>query len=750
VRRSAEIGSDHYLVKMNLKIECDIQQESKRKITKEKIRCHRLKEEKVKEKYRENLERYVRTRTTYQNIEERWEEYKQSLITAAKESCGITRISNDSKKRTAWWTGEIEKTVKEKKQVWKRYLADRSQENYDRYKQKRTEVKKMIKDSKDKTWIEFGNKLTETFGENQKLFYSALKQMRKPKTNMLKNVKDKNGNTLTNEEDIIDRWREYFKELLEEDENEILNNEQNNEQHMPQEDYGHTEGITETELIKAIQKMKIGKAPGHDEVTTEMIKYMSDERNQELLGIMNQAKSEKKVPLDWQIGIITPIYKKGDSMSCSNFRGITLGSTVGKIYARILEHRLRDRLDNTLEESQSGFRKERGTNDQIFILRQLSEKAIRTGKQIHACFIDMEKAFDRVKREDIWKILENRGIEKDLIQNIQSLYEKTESYIRLRNEKSKPFANKIGLRQGCILSPLLFNLMLDEAIKQNKDKLKPYNVGYWKLRCIRLTELCYADDLIILGETEKQLQENINNLNEGLKTLNMKINKQKTKTMIIGQQSKKHNIQIDDEALEQVDKFTYLGVIINKEGTLEDEINGRIAKTGRLYNSIKSNFLGKKEIPKQIKTEIVKKIVKPTLTYACESWTLTQKQKSRITSTEMRFLRRIEGKTRKDKIRNQIFRENLNIVPVETTIEQGQLRWLGHVIRRDENRLIKQIFEAKEMGKKKRGRPRRTWKEEVRTAAEKRGVGWEDIKVLASDRTKWKEIWKKVEISTTT
>ncbi|XP_050511411.1 uncharacterized protein LOC126887736 isoform X2 [Diabrotica virgifera virgifera] len=184
----------------------------------------------------------------------------------------------------------------------------------------------MFKNNKDRTWVEFGNKLTGKFGENQKLFYNTLKSMRKPKPNTLKNVKDKNGNILTEENEIMERWREYFEELLEVEQVEGNKIEQNKNQHIPQEQQEQIGNITQKELTNAINKIKMGKAPGHDDITAEMLKYMNEERQLELLKIMNMMrKREKKVPLDWQMGIITPLYKKGDNKECSNYRGITLG-----------------------------------------------------------------------------------------------------------------------------------------------------------------------------------------------------------------------------------------------------------------------------------------------------------------------------------------------------------------------------------------------------------------------------------------
>ena len=110
-----------------------------------------------------------------------------------------------------------------------------------------------------------------------------------------------------------------------------------------------------------------------------MMKALPEEALEEIRQIMNLVMKEGHAPEDWKTGIITPIFKKGDSKECGNYRGITILSIVAKTFARVLEKRLRNILEDTLEDSQFGFRPNRGINDAIFILRQLSEKTIKEG-----------------------------------------------------------------------------------------------------------------------------------------------------------------------------------------------------------------------------------------------------------------------------------------------------------------------------------------------------------------------------------
>lgn len=306
--------------------------------------------------------------------------------------------------------------------------------------------------------------------------------------------------------------------------------------------------------------------------------------------MFNKVYLTSEAPEDWKIGIIAPLHKKGYLKDCNNYRAITLLSTIGKTFARILETKLRDLLENTIEDTQFGFRPNRGVTDANFILRQIIEKAFIEERDIHLCFVDLEKAFDNIKREDIWRTLHKRGVKHDLIIAVQSLYKETKNYVRTRHETSKMFETSSGVRQGCILSPLLFTVVLDDAIKEAKKEVKQYFVGHWNLDQIKISEITYADDMVLVGKDEETLTQNVKIYNEKLESINMRININKTKTMIIGNHNEKHTISLGDAQLEQVGKFKYLGTQVTKDGRLEEDISERIVAGGRLFNSLKNNL----------------------------------------------------------------------------------------------------------------------------------------------------------------
>lgn len=742
VKRGAEIYSDHYLVIGKIKQRDKeigkngtIKKESQRTIKNYKLRDKdiasrytQITESKIKAKY-ENIKQT--------NIQQGWKTFKEIIIETAKEVCGISKGKGE--KRTAWWTNDIKEEVKKKKKEWKKYLTHKTPQQYEKYKKQRIKVKEIVAAAKEKSWIDFGNKMEEDSTGNQKLFYKVLKTLRTNKQPTQEiYIKNKNQEILTNKKDIMERWREYFKELLG---HQKQNKEENTNETEIENQRGEekTEEIKMEELINVIKKLKNGKTPGNDKITTEMIKNLGETGREILLQIINKAWKNEKIPEEWGIALIKPIHKKGDKQTCENYRGITLLNTIVKIYEQIINNRLKIILEPQLAEPQSGFRPGRNTQDHIFTIKQIIEKKQPQNKNIYLAFIDLQKAFDTVPREKVWKGLQEKGINNKIIKVIQDLYKNNTNYIINNNMKSEGFKTEMGLRQGGGLSPTLFNVHMDGIIKKSEQKANKLFIGYRNLQKVEITAGVFADDVVITAGSEKKLQENLKIWKEKMEEEGMEININKTKIMVIGDKDIKINIEINNVKIEQVEEFKYLGVTLEETGKQEAEINERIDKTIKLYYAMNQKFINKKEITKQTKIKVFNTIYRPVLTYGCESWNLSIRQKNKIQAMEMKYLRRVLGVTREDRIRNIQIREELGVKPVTHFIEQRQLSWWGHIQRMNNNRQVKLVYEARPQTKRKRGRPRKTWNQEISRILHERGKTWVEAKNLAKNRKEWKK-----------
>lgn len=161
--------------------------------------------------------------------------------------------------------------------------------------------------------------------------------------------------------------------------------------------------------------------------------------------------------------MIVPIYKKGKQEVVENYRGISLLCTAYKIYAEILRNRSDEEVERRelLPENQCGFRRGRGTMDNIFVLNHLVQ-GIKKDKdfKFYALFVDLKAAFDNVDRRKLWDILEEKGINQKIISRLMDIYEDTETAVRTEERLARFFRTTKGVRQGCAMSPLLFNLRI--------------------------------------------------------------------------------------------------------------------------------------------------------------------------------------------------------------------------------------------------------------------------------------------------
>ena len=155
------------------------------------------------------------------------------------------------------------------------------------------------------------------------------------------------------------------------------------------------------EVCFIINNLKNGKAGGTDNILSELIKCGERVLKQRMYKLILKIWEEEQLPSQWNEGIICPVYKKGDRLDCKNYRPITLLNVAYKIFAIILNQRLADMVEPTLGEYQSGFRPNRSTIDNIFILRQIIEKCYEFNIDIHNIFIDYSHAFDSIIRESI-------------------------------------------------------------------------------------------------------------------------------------------------------------------------------------------------------------------------------------------------------------------------------------------------------------------------------------------------------------
>jgi len=173
-------------------------------------------------------------------------------------------------------------------------------------------------------------------------------------------------------------------------------------------------------MTEVISKMKNGKALGMDNITVELIKNGGMELLQRIFDLLLQIWDQERMPKEWEIGIICPIFKKGDCRECSNYRGITLLKITYKIFTCLIYNRLVKYSELSLGEYQAGFQHSRSTIDQIHVFRQILKKCYLFGIELHNIFIDFQQVFDTVNRLKMYENLKMLKIPTKLIRLVKT------------------------------------------------------------------------------------------------------------------------------------------------------------------------------------------------------------------------------------------------------------------------------------------------------------------------------------------
>ena len=206
---------------------------------------------------------------------------------------------------------------------------------------------------------------------------------------------------------------------------------------------------------------------------------------------------------DWKRSVFIPIPKKDNAKECSNYHTIALISHASKVMLKILQVRLQQQVNHELPDVQAGFRKGRGTRDQIANIRWIIEKAREFQKNIYFCFIDYAKAFDCVDHSELWKILTKMGIPDHLTCLLRNLYAGQEATVRTGHGTTDWFQIGKGVRQGYIWSPCLFNLYAEYTMRN--AGLEEAQAGI-KIARRNINNLRYADDTNLMAESEEELK----------------------------------------------------------------------------------------------------------------------------------------------------------------------------------------------------------------------------------------------------
>ena len=506
VSRGADASSDHHLVTAKVRLKLRAAGPNKQHTPRYDI--SRLQDQTTKNAFVLQLRNRFQALSNIdeQSIDEeedtvnqKWKQVKNIFDEASKTCLGMQK----TRKKKEWITPDTWQVIEERRQLKKKINDSKSARLREKYRAAYTEtnrrVKRKIRTDKRAYMEDLAKEAEEAAQKGEQRNVYKVTKLICGKYNGNRNVpiRDKQGQLLTSEKDQEARWVEHF--------NEVLNRPPPEEEpDIPEaeEDLSVDTGPPKKEeIIAAINSLKNHKAPGKDRLNAELFKADAVTTASILQPLFNTIWDRRKIPDDWNKGVIIKIPKKGALSDCNNWRGITLLSTPSKILAKVIMKRLSLAVDHRLREEQAGFRRGRGCIDHIFTLRNIIEQSTEWQRTLYINFVDFAKAFDSVHRHSLWKLLRAYGIPFHLVEIIKSFYD---NFTCCVGDGDILFEVHTGVRQGCVMSTFLFNLVVDWIMHRTTED---------QVRGIRWTpfsyleDLDYADDLALLSHTHTHIQE---------------------------------------------------------------------------------------------------------------------------------------------------------------------------------------------------------------------------------------------------
>ena len=397
----------------------------------------------------------------------------------------------------------------------------------------------------------------------------------------------------------------------------------------------------------------------------------------------------------------------------------------------------------------------------IFVSRLTLEKCREQGRDLYVGFIDLSKAFDTVDRELLWMILSRAGCPDKFVKMVKQFHEGMCARVQVGGLESGEFGVSRGVKQGCVLAPVLFNIFIHYVTQLTHTSVREgcgAHISYridrslFNLRKLKARTMCqqssflemqYADDCAVLGHSPDDLQEAIAVVSEIYQRFGLKINTNKTEVLFYGGglSADEPEISIGDETLKVVRNFKYLGSYISDDCKLDVDIESRVSQASKSFGRLRNRVFDNHHLNLSTKIRVYNAICLSVLLYGSEAWTLYARQMRILEKWHMRSLRSILKVTWRDKVTNSEVLRRTASTSLEGNLCRRQLRWLGHVIRMPSDRLPKQVLYGELVdGRRSAGGQKKRYKDFIKTVLKKFNMNPDTLEADASNRSLWRRI----------
>ncbi|KAK3519649.1 hypothetical protein QTP86_002806, partial [Hemibagrus guttatus] len=533
-----------------------------------KTKWWRLKKEGCCEEFRQNLRQALGGQVV---LPDDWETTADVIRETGRKVLGVSSGRRKEDKETWWWNEEVHDSMQRKRLAKKKWDMDRTEENRQEYKELQRRVKREVSKAKQKAYEELYTRLGTREGEKD-LYRLARQRDRDGKdVQQVRVIKDRDGRVLTSEESVQRGWKEYFEELMNEENDREKRVEGVNSVEQK------VDKIRKDEVRKALKRMKSGKAVGPDDILVE--KYRDGQR------------------------------------------------------------------------------------------------------ELHCLFVDLEKAYDRVPREELWYCMRKSGVAEKYV------FRLCRTVVRCAVGQTEEFNVEVGLHQGSALSPFLFAIVMDQLSEEVRQE-SPWT-------------MMFADDIVICSESREQVEENLERWRFVLEGRGMKVSRSKTEYMCVNEREGSGTVRLQGEEVKKVQEFKYLGSTVQSNGVCGKEVKKRVQAGWNGWRKV-SGVLCDRKISARIKGKVYRTVVRPAVWYGLETMSMSKRPESELEVAELKMLRFSLGVTRLDRIRNEYIRGTANVGCLGDKVREARLRWFGHVQRKESEYNSRRMLDMELPGRRQR------------------------------------------------
>ena len=376
------------------------------------------------------------------------------------------------------------------------------------------------------------------------------------------------------------------------------------------------------ELNEAEYVLRPDKSTGYDSLSNEIIKCLVETNPRIILKLFNLVFESNAKIEQWAIAILTPILKSGPKMDPSNYRGISILSCLGKLYTAILNKRLMKFVieRGILRPEALGFVAGNRTSDAHLVVHSLIQRYChQENRKIFSCFVDFSKAFDTIPRDLLFEKLLKYGINRKFFNNIKTMYTNDNCCIKVGNKLTESFLANQGVKQGCILSPLLFNIFIADIVERfETENCRPIKIDESR----NLSCLLWADDIILLSHSEEGLRNMLSALDSYVNENGMSINTKKTQCMIFNKTGKfiRRSYPMKNGIIETTKSYKYLGFVLTPSGGIISGLKDLRDRAQRAYYKLKHKLGLHFRLYPSTTISLFESLIKPILLYSSDFW----------------------------------------------------------------------------------------------------------------------------------